>query len=55
MRFFLDTANLDELKAAARWGFVDGVTRILAASLRHSGHVIEAAKARRTSGPCPSK
>jgi transaldolase len=26
MRFFLDTANLDELKAAARWGIVDGVT-----------------------------
>ena len=26
MRFFLDTANLEELKAAARWGVVDGVT-----------------------------
>jgi transaldolase len=26
MRFFLDTANLDELKAGARWGIVDGVT-----------------------------
>lgn len=26
MRFFLDTANLDELKSAARWGIVDGVT-----------------------------
>ncbi len=26
MRFFLDTANLDELKAAARYGIVDGVT-----------------------------
>jgi transaldolase len=26
MRFFLDTANLDELKTAARWGVVDGVT-----------------------------
>src|SRR5580700_2035082 len=26
MRFFLDTANLDELKAAARWGIIDGVT-----------------------------
>jgi len=26
MRFFLDTANLDELKTAARWGLVDGVT-----------------------------
>jgi transaldolase len=26
MRFFLDTANLDELKTAARWGIVDGVT-----------------------------
>ena len=26
MKFFLDTANLDELKAGARWGIVDGVT-----------------------------
>ena len=26
MKFFLDTANLDELKAAAKWGIVDGVT-----------------------------
>jgi transaldolase len=26
MRFFLDTANLEELKAGARWGIVDGVT-----------------------------
>ena len=26
MRFFLDTANLDELKAGASWGIVDGVT-----------------------------
>lgn len=26
MRFFLDTANLDELRTAARWGVVDGVT-----------------------------
>jgi transaldolase len=26
MRFFLDTANLDELKAGARYGIVDGVT-----------------------------
>jgi transaldolase len=26
MRFFLDTANLEELKTAARWGVVDGVT-----------------------------
>src|SRR5262249_45893822 len=26
MRFFLDTANLDELKTAARWSIVDGVT-----------------------------
>jgi transaldolase len=26
MRFFLDTANLEELKTAARWGIVDGVT-----------------------------
>ncbi len=26
MRFFLDTANLDELKTAASWGIVDGVT-----------------------------
>src|SRR6266403_4354415 len=26
MRFFLDTANLDELKKGASWGIVDGVT-----------------------------
>ena len=26
MRFFLDTANLEELKTGARWGVVDGVT-----------------------------
>ena len=26
MRFFLDTANLDELRTGARWGIVDGVT-----------------------------
>ena len=26
MKFFLDTANLDELKNAAAWGIVDGVT-----------------------------
>ena len=26
MKFFLDTANLDELKQGASWGIVDGVT-----------------------------
>jgi transaldolase len=26
MKFFLDTANLDELRAGARWGILDGVT-----------------------------
>jgi transaldolase len=26
MKFFLDTANLDELTAGARWGIIDGVT-----------------------------
>ncbi|MBZ5577860.1 MAG: fructose-6-phosphate aldolase [Acidobacteriia bacterium] len=26
MKFFLDTANLDELKRGANWGIVDGVT-----------------------------
>ncbi|MGA3189101.1 MAG: fructose-6-phosphate aldolase [Bryobacteraceae bacterium] len=26
MKFFLDTANLDELKAGVRWGILDGVT-----------------------------
>ena len=26
MKFFLDTANLDELKKAAEWGIIDGVT-----------------------------
>ena len=26
MKFFLDTANLDEIKKAAAWGIVDGIT-----------------------------
>ena len=26
MKIFLDTANVDELRKAASWGFVDGVT-----------------------------
>ena len=26
MKFFLDTANLDELRKGAEWGIVDGVT-----------------------------
>src|SRR5580693_8922171 len=26
MKFFLDTANLEDLKAGARWGIIDGVT-----------------------------
>ena len=26
MKFFLDTANLDELKKSSAWGIVDGVT-----------------------------
>lgn len=26
MKFFLDTANLEELKAGSRWGIIDGVT-----------------------------
>ena len=26
MKFFLDTANLDEIRSAAKWGIVDGVT-----------------------------
>ncbi len=26
MKFFLDTANLDELKKGANWGIIDGVT-----------------------------
>jgi transaldolase len=26
VKFFLDTANLDELKKGASWGIVDGVT-----------------------------
>jgi transaldolase len=26
LKFFLDTANLDELKKAAEWGIIDGVT-----------------------------
>ncbi len=26
MKFFLDTANLDEIKKGVAWGIVDGVT-----------------------------
>ncbi|MED5371847.1 MAG: fructose-6-phosphate aldolase [Myxococcota bacterium] len=26
MKFFIDTANLDEIRTAARWGIIDGVT-----------------------------
>ena len=26
MKFFLDTANIDELKRASKWGIIDGVT-----------------------------
>ncbi len=26
MKFFLDTANLSEIKEVAGWGFLDGVT-----------------------------
>ena len=26
MKFFLDTANLDEIRKGAEWGIVDGVT-----------------------------
>ncbi|MDP9170517.1 MAG: fructose-6-phosphate aldolase [Acidobacteriota bacterium] len=26
MKFFLDTANLDEIRSAVRWGIIDGVT-----------------------------
>lgn len=26
MKFFIDTANLDEIRQAARWGIIDGVT-----------------------------
>ena len=26
MQFFLDTANLDQIKEAASWGIIDGVT-----------------------------
>ena len=26
MKFFLDTANLDDIKKYAEWGVVDGVT-----------------------------
>src|SRR5438270_604952 len=73
MKFFLDTANLDEIRKAAALGLADGVTtnptliskegnvdfkqhiaeiydiyewktEVLAASLRHPIHVIEAAR-----------
>ena len=26
MKFFIDTANLDEIKKVAEWGLIDGVT-----------------------------
>src|SRR5665213_1110941 len=26
MKFFLDTANLDEIRNASKWGIIDGVT-----------------------------
>ena len=26
MKFFLDTANLDDIRKAAQWGIIDGVT-----------------------------
>jgi len=26
MKFFIDTANIDEIRQAAKWGLVDGVT-----------------------------
>jgi len=83
MKFFLDTANLDELRQGANWGVVDGVTtnptriakenvtteeqipriceivdeptQILAASLRHPMHVIDAAKAGAHIGTMPFK
>ena len=89
MKFFLDTANLDELRKGANWGVVDGVTtnptliakekvtteeqipriceivtiyknygfttQILAASLRHPMHVIDAAKAGAHIGTMPFK
>jgi transaldolase len=40
MKFFLDTANLDELKKGAAWGIVDGVTTN-PSLIAKEGHPIE--------------
>ena len=40
MKFFLDTANLDELRKGAEWGIVDGVTTN-PTSIAREGHPIE--------------
>jgi transaldolase len=50
MELRLDTASVDEIRAAARFGIISGVTtnpslRAKAASLLHSRHVTEAARA----------
>lgn len=51
MKFFLDTANLDELKKGAAWGIVDGVTtnpsliakegRPIAEQVRHITEIVD--------------
>ena len=45
MKFFLDTANLDELKKGASWGIVDGVTTnpsliVRSCSMSHSVRLV---------------
>ncbi len=53
MKLFLDTADIDEIRTAVRWGVIGGVTtssydddsEVLAASIRHPRHVTEAALA----------
>ena len=45
MKFFVDTANVDEIRRAAALGIISGVTtEIIAASIRTPMHVIEAAR-----------
>lgn len=53
MQFFLDTGSLEEIRAAARWGLLDGVTTnpslVSKEGMDHRGLILEIAKI--TSGP----
>ncbi len=41
MKFFLDSANLDEIKKAARWGIVDGITTNPSLIAKEGVHITE--------------